>query len=118
MTIDRMMREQLTRQKNEEQKAKLGTIQAKEFKYYCPFCYQFTDWSQLDRQTESETQYCICHKCKSEGSLAPMTCSRCLNQSHVYRDKDNQCSLCAKNVGPKDVISFKVFNCFFCKNKP
>ena len=52
----------------------------------------------------------------SIGTLKQYKCSTCLEKTHVYKDKENQCSKCVKSLGPKDVIDIKVLQCLFCKN--
>lgn len=77
-----------------------------------------TQWNKMkEEKPEREARFAQCSVCLSEGSLRPMKCKKCLNQAHVYRDKENSCHKCAKNLGPKNVVDIKVLGCFFCSFK-
>jgi hypothetical protein len=98
-------------------------ILADSYKYYCPFDCEITQW---DREQHDQTHkdgrkrnwFSVCSKCKVQGSMKPMSCKKCKQKLHVYRDHDYNCAKCAVSLGPKDVIGVKVMKCIFCtKNK-
>ena len=126
-----MMMEQIKRQQAEERKRKANQkkkarMKASEqgksqsavpCKYYCPFCYDITSWEDAEGGEGDEEGCLKCEGCKSESSLHPERCTTCKDMLYVYRDKGDTCAKCAKGLGPKDVIGFKVMLCIFCKTK-
>ena len=112
MQINKFMMQEMKLKHEQEQEQKFGNITADKYKYYCPFCYEMTQWEKIDHE------YSKCGGCGSEGTAKPGKCVTCLDRVHIYRgDKGGKCAKCVRGLGPKDVVGVKVLVCLFCNNR-
>ena len=110
------MIESIKREQQNQVDKKYGVIRADEYKYYCPFCFEITQWTKIKNLKGRE--YSTCGGCQAQGSVQIHNCETCREKLHIYKDKGDNCSKCAKQLGPKNVINVKVLACLFCNGKP
>ena len=100
-----MMQQEMERHQVKKPKKEKAVV-PDTYKYYCPFCYEITTWDRTNKdQPEPEDkrfrviQYSKCQGCNAEGTIRPHRCKTCNEKTHIYKDKENQCSKCAKSLG-------------------